>query len=199
MSVTHAKVSAIADSTNTSEVRPSDWNADHVLSGWEDLRFPATAINPLGAASPMTFDTTNIGFTAGPSGTSVIAIIGQIPHAWEVGTSIYPHVHWSPTTTHTGNVLWRLEYKWTNIGDTDAGSFTPVDVLDAGDGTAFKHQLASFGEVSGTGKTISSMLIMRVSRIGGDGTDTYTGDALLREFDIHYKMDAIGSTTETSK
>lgn len=31
MSVSHAKVSAIADGADTNVVRPSDWNADHVL------------------------------------------------------------------------------------------------------------------------------------------------------------------------
>ena len=31
MSVAHAKVSAIADGADTNVVRPSDWNADHVL------------------------------------------------------------------------------------------------------------------------------------------------------------------------
>jgi hypothetical protein len=166
---------------------------------WEDLRFPATAINPAGAASAMVFDTTNIGFTAGAAGTQVIAIIGQMPHSWKEGSDIYPHIHWEPTTTNTGNVLWRLEYKWTNIGDTEPAGFTTLDILDAGDGTALKHQIASFAAISGAGKTISSIITMKVSRIGGDATDTYTGDALLKEFDIHFESDTLGSRSEFTK
>lgn len=33
MAVTHKKVSAVPDEANTSLVRPSDWNDDHVLVG----------------------------------------------------------------------------------------------------------------------------------------------------------------------
>jgi hypothetical protein len=173
--------------------------ANGTATTWEDLRFPATAINPAGAPSAMVFDTTNIGFTAGAGGTQVIAIIGQMPHSWKVGSDIHPHIHWEPITTNTGDVLWRLEYKWTNIGDTEPANFTTVDVLDAGDGTALKHQLASFTALSGAGKTLSSILSMKISRIGGDGTDTFTGDALLKEFDIHYESDTLGSRSELSK
>jgi hypothetical protein len=40
---------------------------------------------------------------------------------------------------------------------------------------------------------------MAYQRIGGDGTDTYTGNALLKEFDIHYQIDEIGSKDEFTK
>ncbi|MEI6850337.1 MAG: hypothetical protein WCK26_00025 [Candidatus Saccharibacteria bacterium] len=166
---------------------------------WDDLRFPATAINPAGAAIAMTFDPDQIGFISAATGTQSIAIIGQMPHSWKVGSDIYPHIHWNPTTTNTGSVLWRMEYKWTNINDTEPAGFTTVDVLDPGDGIALKHQLIGFGAISGAGKTLSSGLTIRISRIGGDVTDTYTGNSLLKEFDIHYEIDTLGSRTESAK
>jgi len=166
---------------------------------WDDLRFSATGINPAGAVGPMTFDSTNIGFLASPSATQTIAIIAQMPHSWKIGSTIYPHIHWEPVTTHVGNVLWRMEYKWTNIGGTEPGSWTPLDKLSATDGIAYKHQLSAFGPVVGTGKTLSSIITIKISRIGGDGTDTFTGDALLKEFDIHYEMDSLGSRQEYIK
>lgn len=110
-----------------------------------------------------------------------------------------PHVHWSPTSTHTGNVLWRMEYKIADVGGIFPGSFTPLDVLDAGDGTADTHQLASFAEIAMTGKTVSCMMLILLSRIGNDGTDTYTGTAKLDEFDIHFQVDGFGSNYETRK
>ena len=160
---------------------------------WEDLRAPATAINPPGQASDPDWDNTNGGWLFDAGSTELLYIIMQIPHGWAEETAIEPHVHWMPTSTNTGNVLWRMEYKWTNVGTTDAGSFTALDVLDAGDGTSLKHQIASFDEIDGKGKTISSIMTIKLSRIGGDGTDTYTGDALLKEFDIHYRQDSAGS------
>lgn len=161
--------------------------------GYDDLRFPATAINPAGLTSPMTFDTTNIGFLANATATQSIGIIAQLPHSWKQESTIRPHIHWMPTTTNTGNVLWRMEYKWTNINDTESGSWTTLDILGAGSGTAFKHQLISFGAISGVGMKISSILSIKISRIGGDASDTYTADALLKEVDIHFEIDSVGS------
>ena len=161
-------------------------------TSYDDLRFPATAINPAGAPSAMTFDTVNIGFSAANGQTQVIAIIAQMPHEWKAGSTIEPHVHWQPTSTNTGSVLWRMEYKWTNIEDTEPGAYTVLNALDPADGITFKHQYASFGGISGAGKTASSILTILISRIGGDATDTYTGAALLKEFDIHYEIDKLG-------
>lgn len=159
---------------------------------YDDLRAPATAVNPPGAASDPDWDSTNIGYLFDAGSTEVLQIIMQMPHTWAEGEDIEPHVHWMPTNTNTGDVLWQMEYKWTNIGDVEAGTFTSVDVVDAGRGTAYTHQLASFGEISGAGKTASSILSIRLSRVGGDVKDTYNADALLKEFDIHYPINSFG-------
>jgi hypothetical protein len=92
-----------------------------------------------------------------------------------------------------------MEYKWVSIGATTPGSFTTVPLLDAADGVILKHQIASFGAVSGVGQTLSSIISIKLSRIGGDGTDTYGADALLKEFDIHYEIDTMGSREELVK
>ena len=190
----------------TDEVNFSQFESDGTLvlygeaTVWEDLRFPATAINPAGAVTAMTFDTTNLGFAAmNSSSTQSIAIIAQMPHSWKVGSEIHPHIHWEPKSTDTGSVLWRLEYKWANINGNEPTDWTTLDVLDPGDGTAFKHQMVSFANISGTGKTISSILSIKISRVAGDATDTYNGEALLKEFDIHFEIDTLGPRTPGSK
>jgi hypothetical protein len=165
---------------------------------WEDLRFPATAINPAGATAAMVFDTTNIGFTASASGTTSIAVIAQMPHSWKQGSTIEPHIHWEPTTTDTGNVVWNITYRWVNINE-DEPIATFSQVIDAGDGSAFRHQLADFPGIAGTGKTFSSLLSITISRGGSSPDDTYTGDALLKEFDIHYEVDSFGTDSEYGK
>lgn len=166
---------------------------------WEDLRFPATNLKVNPVTSLPDFDYTEIGYLFDAGSTETLYIIAQMPHSWKIGSSIYPHVHWMPTNTNTGDVLWRFEYKWVNIGDNGAGAFTPVDVLDTASGVAYDHQLASFGAISGTGKTLSSIISIKISRIGGDGDDTYNADALLKEIDIHYEIDTIGSREEYTK
>jgi len=166
---------------------------------WEDMRAPATAINPPGVEGDPDWDATNIGWLFDAAGIEILYIIFQLPHTYKEGTDLYPHVHWQPTSTDTGDVLWKIDYKWTNVNATDAGSTTPVEITPAGDGTTLKHQLSSFAALDGTGKTISSILTIKLSRMGNDDDDTYTGDALLKEFDIHYQIDTVGSRTELTK
>lgn len=166
---------------------------------WEALGVDATAINPPGQGSDPDWDNTNGGWLFDASGTEILFIITTIPHAFKEGTNIIPHVHWQPTSTDTGHVLWRTEFKWTNITGTDAGSFDTVDLLDSAEGTSLKHQEGSFAAYSGSGKTIESILTIKFSRIGGDGDDTYPQDVLLKRIDVHYEIDMIGSRQEHTK
>ena len=43
------------------------------------------------------------------------------------------------------------------------------------------------------------MLLIKLSRIGGDASDTYGADARLLEFDIHYQINTLGSELEFVK
>ena len=168
-------------------------------AAWDDLRFPAAGINPPGAASDPTRDTTDGRLVFSASQTNIIAIQAQFPHTWVEGSTISPHLHWSPTNTNTGNVLWRMQYQVANINGTFPGSWTTLNALDAGSGTSDDHLLAEFTDIAMTGYTISCMMLILVSRIGGDASDTYTGTAKLNEFDIHYQIDALGSREEYVK
>lgn len=169
---------------------------------WDDLRFPAASINPVGSPSPPTLDTADpfsgtLLFSA--SATNSVAGQAQLSHAWKEGSEIIPHIHWCPTSTGTGNVLWRLQYQISDVNGTFPGSYTILDVLDAGDGVTNKHQIASFSPIVMTGKSLSCVILWKISRIGGDGTDTYASTARFLEFDIHYQIDGNGSRQEYIK
>jgi len=166
---------------------------------WEDLRFPATQLKVNPATNRPDFDFTEIRYLFDATSTETLYMIAQMPHGWKEGSNIRPHVHWQPTTTNTNNVLWRLEYKWTNINEVDTGIWISLDVLDASTGVVGTHQIASFGEIDGTNKRVSSILTMKLSRMGNEGSDNYTADTLLKEFDIHYLIDSNGSLEEYIK
>lgn len=128
----------------------------------------------------------------------------QMPHGWKEGSTIYPHIHWSPKTDTGGNIVrWGLEFIWVNVGET----FVNTTVIYAEDPiapigpspTAYQHVISEFSEISGTGQTLSSMLVCRVFRDGTHGNDTYNNDALMLQFDFHYEIDADGSREEYSK
>jgi hypothetical protein len=49
--------------------------------------------------------------------------------------------------------------------------------------------------IPGTGRDLSSVLKIRLYR----DDNTYTGDCLVDDFDIHYEIDSLGSNTEFTK
>lgn len=174
-----------------------------LVGGWDDLRFPATAINPPGAASDPDFDTTRGGWLFDAGSTEMLFVIGQLPHIYKEGTGIRPHVHW--IQENAGDVYWQLDYKWFNNGASPDADFTTLNTVDKAFTFAIPSpntgiaQISPFTEIDGTGMKASSVLMMKLSRIGGNGADTYTGDALMVEFDIHYMSDGHGTQLEYTK
>jgi hypothetical protein len=166
---------------------------------WEDLRFPASGINPAGIATPPAVDGNDGCFLFHASGTDTIGIIAQMPHAWREGSAIFPHIHWAATDAAAGNVLWRLEWQIADIGETFPGVWSTNDLLVATSGVAEKHVVNAFSNIAMAGRKISCILKIRVNRIGSDGSDTYSTSAKLYEFDIHYRIDSQGSIKEYVK
>ena len=121
----------------------------------------------------------------------------QLPHGWKEGSAIRPHVHWFGSTTEANTVKWELEYEWVNV--TGVWTAAPGTVLTVEEApTAYKHEKSGFGEVVGTGKTISSMLAGRIRRIT-NGAVEYGGDVFLSWFDCHLRLDARGSSQVFTK
>jgi hypothetical protein len=166
---------------------------------WEDLRMPAVGINPPGAASDPSLDTTDGRWIFSATESKVLALQVQIPHTWVEGTAIEPHVHWSPTDTGTGNVLWRLEHKIAGLNGVFPAAWTAIDALSAANGLSDQHVLADFPAIARSGQTVSAILLLRLIRLGGEAADSYTGTAKLNYFDIHYQQNSLGSNTEYTK
>lgn len=171
---------------------------------WDDMRNPASAINPPGLASDPDFDTTNGLYLFDSSATELLFISAQMPHGWKSGSGIVPHVHWQKTTSASGNVFWQLDYKKAPINEVMDASFTTLTTSSVVGGTpdtdtADKHLISSFGLLDMSDMDISDMLIFKLARIGGNAADTYGADARLLEFDIHYRINQPGSIAEFEK
>lgn len=176
----------------------------NVDSFFEDLRFPASAINPPGKISDPDIDTEISGFLFDPGKTEIISITAQMSHTWREGTNIIPHVHWQKTTSAIGDVLWELKYRWAPIGEVMDSSWTiktiSTTILTTPDNdTANEHLISNWGVIDATGKEISDFFIMQLSRIGGDAADTYGDDVRLLELDVHFQVDGWGSELEGVK
>lgn len=173
---------------------------------WEDLRFPAQGINPPGTIRDPDVDQTLDGFP----GTllfqhdriEMIAGVAQMSHAWQEGTGIRPHIHWSKTTSDPGDVAWVFAYRFLERGvapenwssDIAGEVVLPTNDIEEAEG------ITAFGEITMTDRKASQMMSWRVSRLGGEPQDTYADhDARLFEFDIHYRRDSDGTGGEFIK
>ena len=155
---------------------------------WTDLRFPASGLNPPGPINAPKTDLDTGLLLFEDNKTQIMAGLAQMPHDWEQGTELRPHVHWIQPAA--GNVLWKLEYKkipaigglvpadWTVVQNANAGAAYP--------GAGNWVNITRFEPIDMTGFSISAMVIFKLSRVGGDALDTLAADAPLLEFDLHY-------------
>jgi len=173
-----------------------DGDGDILLSDtvWDDLRFPAAGIDPVGAAADPSRDTTDGRFIFSGLLDNTIAIQAQMPHAWKAGTAIHPHLHWSPTTTDTGTVEWTLQHKIANIDGVFPGSWTTLSLSVTPAGVVDTHQLDEFTSIDMTGYIASCMLLVILTRKGS--TDDCDETVKLNELDFHYEIDKLGSKVE---
>lgn len=171
---------------------------------WDDITVPTSAITRLGTTDP---DWANLNgglyalaFDGGGTRDEEVFFVVQVPHSYKEGTDLEMHIHWGPEDGTAGNVRWCMEYSWQNIEGGAFPASTTVCVNAAADGTADAHQYDDIADITGTSKTISSMLVCRLYREATDAADTYNNlDAWLWEMDFHFQKDTVGSATETTK
>lgn len=174
----------------------------HTLQGdaWDDLRFPASGINPAGQVDAPAVDTSTYPGTLlfVNTSTRLLAGVAQMPHAWVEGSAVRPHVHWSKTTSASGGVVWEFCYAIADVGET-FGAYSAwiagTNVVSDSD-TAHKHALDTFGDVAMTGKKGSTMIAWQLRRKHDATGDDYAANARLWELDFHYRVWGLGSSQE---
>jgi hypothetical protein len=179
----------------------TDANGDVTMTGsatyWDDVVIDGLAVRPGGTAP---------GLAGGISGglylyafdaasDESVHFTVQLPHGYKEGSTIYPHIHWYSPQASTNVVRWGLEYQWANVAGTFSGSTVYAEPANAG----LTNQLADFTAITGTSKTISSILVCRLFRDADHANDTFAYDASLLSIDFHVEMDTLGSHEVTTK
>lgn len=121
----------------------------------------------------------------------------EVLHGYLEGSDIHFHLHWYPTDTNTGNVVWQLRYAWFNPGTVPPAATTVAQTV-AVSGVAWQEQTTAF-VISGSGKKMGSRFVFSLFRDATDPGDTYAHNAAVTDMGIHYQQDTIGSRLITTK
>ena len=163
---------------------------------FDDLSFPLV-IGKVTAGGKPDFDYTNVGYLFPQNDKAEIIIIRvQLKHQWKIGSTIFPHVHWRQKANKVP--VFKMDYKWYNLGEVEPATWSTYVmnqlVTPYTSGTMSQLSMGANG-IDGTGKELSSMLLIKLYR----EDNVYTGDALVDDFDIHIEIDSMGSSTEYGK
>jgi hypothetical protein len=179
-----------------------------VLNGtatvWDDV-LPTSYLQLTGGAAPnitLVGVSTNLRAQEFPnvSASEEYLPIWQLPHSWKEGSSIVPHLHlYVPDDGTGGDIVFGMYYVFSNIGDTSVSEVGPIYATltrTANAGIA-ATAIISFGSVSATGKTFSSIFRAKVFRVQA-GADTFSGTCWLLSGDLHIEKDKLGTNNELS-
>lgn len=170
---------------------------------WDDFRYGAQGINPPGAVSDPSRDTTTGLLSFAGNQDNIIAGVMQTPHEWFAGSVLRPHVHLNFPTSNPGkNTRWKFEYNRANNNEdfeNAIGVYTALSTITiANPGAAAKLLLPDgFGSLTMPGYRESCCILWRLSRLASsDPADDDTNACTLIEFDIHYQINKPGTKFE---
>jgi hypothetical protein len=175
---------------------------------WEDLRFPAAVQGLPGGAGNIVVDEVEVGAdfqTDAQIATDWIYFNAQMPHSYQFGSNIVMHVHWVQTEDEVPH--WMIDYRCYDIGEDPTAGFTRV-IWNSSEFTYSAgtiHQLTEFAAFDPGFNNVSGMCDIKLYRDTDNdstefgGADPFSTDVMLKEFDIHYASDTIGSYGEDSK
>jgi hypothetical protein len=175
ITVKHTFVSAIPDSGDSSLVEPSDWNADHVLTGTVPISnggtgastanagFNALAPSQTGNSGKyLTTDGTDTSWATNPLGT-VTSVSGTAPVNVATGTTT-PVI--SLSSTGSGNVVLATGATQANPTISNYEDFTPTSAPSYAEGRVWydstEKALAFYNDSSALAVHVSQDLIFKV-------------------------------------
>jgi hypothetical protein len=116
----------------------------------------------------------------------------ELQHDYYEGSEMYLHIHWSPDTAGTGNLVWGVEYTFAALGQVFPAP-TVVTVPWPAPGVLNQHVAHDIAVIPGFGLQIGAQCAFRLYRLGGDVADTYAGNCFLHTVGVHYAADTLGS------
>ena len=167
------------------------------LYGWRDLRMALVASatgggTPSLAAFGTTANIKELSFGVGDS----VYVAGHIDHDIKVGSTMYPHVHWSTNGTDANIVKWEFSYITADGHDqANFGADTVITVEESAAGTAWRHMITEHA-TGFTAPEVDALFIAELKRVtngGTENTDTVFGLFM----DLHYEVQQYATPNRT--
>lgn len=170
------------------------------LRAWDDVKVSLALAKRLGSSDPTYEKLTNNG--AGSTGVYATAFSNvqlqevyfdvQPPHSYTPGSDIKFHLHWAPSGTGLGNVIWGLEYTIINKG-VAIGNSTIVEATVAAPGVK-QEEISPIAIISGATLVESSLVQCRLYR--QTTGNTYAAKAFALSADFHVAKTKPGTYVE---
>lgn len=167
---------------------------------WTEVYKPAQELLLPGNASDADRDTDDGTLLFDATVDELVASGVQIPRNRVATTSLKFYTIWSKSTSATGNVAWKLEYRTVDEGNAVSASWTSLGVVTSpvttDNDTANEALRTLLGSIDTTTLDNQDNLILRLSREGSNGSDTYAADARLYALLVTYNAGVVGSDSE---
>lgn len=165
-------------------------------AGWADYTAEFNIGNTSPSATPTYEDIGNGLYLPNFAEGDIAFINFHIQHDILVGSKLYPHVHFAPSTTMSAGetVIWEVGYTKADrsLGETIAGTLTTLTLTYTADGTevAHEHLVVEVADIDApTTSNVDSMFMTKIVR----GNGTYAGDVYGITADLHYQVGRIST------
>ncbi len=132
-----------------------------------------------------------------------LGFVYQMKHAWAVSSLVDFHIHWFQNANNTPN--WMIEHRTILQGAAASGWTAVANIGNHYPYTAGtilqKTEFASIAPAAGLSSFLDVKLYRDSTNVSGlfGGADPYAGAAALKQADIHFLKDSIGSLKEEGK
>jgi hypothetical protein len=172
--------------------------------GWKDLQSPFTVRTTNSQNNPSWAVLFNgmQGLVFSKSTMNQVWVDFHIDHDYAMGTLLYPHVHWCPTTTDSGVVRWGIEYTVAKGHQQQAFPSTTIVYVEqtVNPNTQWMHFVAEVSEadaIQPTNVEPDTVIKIRFFRDSTHPNDTYPAVVHAWQGDIHYQTARFSSVNKS--
>lgn len=174
---------------------------------FDDVKFDALTLVSSGPGVSLNSTELTVDFTSSANDSDFLVAAPQLPHAWKIGSNVFPHIHFTQAQNAIPNFA--IQYRWQLNGGIKTTAWTALKCNT----TVFTYVSGSLNQICKTatsitppgGSGISDIIQFKIIRDTTNalgltfGADPYTGTVGVLSFDIHIELDSNGSESEYTK